>query len=159
MESTSVQVNNLATDSNGSAYNLLTVSEQVLKYQMGMDLNQPIVLTDTVTENRKQESVKLLTEQEQYERVPEYNVLMTSLKLNEFNLKRYQLAAIPTLNGFWSYGSNYGAEELRNLYIFDRYWSSSILGLQLNVPIFNGFLRTNQVTEARLNIEKIKKQY
>ncbi len=43
VERTSVQVNNLATDSIRIG-NMLTVSEQVLKYQIGMDINQPIVL-------------------------------------------------------------------------------------------------------------------
>ena len=155
VERTSVQVNNLATDSI-RINNMLTVSEQVLKYQMGMNINEPIILTDTMTEDRKQEAVQLLNEQEEYERVPEYSVLTTSLKLNEFNLQRYKLAALPTLNGFWAYGANYGGEEAEKLFIFNRYWSSSTLGLQLNVPIFNGFMRTNQVTEAKLNIEKTR---
>ena len=40
------------------------------------------------------------------------------------------------------------------MYQFNKYWSSSTIGLQLNVPIFNGFMRANQVTEAKLNVEK-----
>ncbi len=47
-------------------------------------------------------------------------------------------------------------QKFDNLFNFNRYWASSIIGVQLNVPIFNGFMRTNQVTEARLNIEKSK---
>src|SRR6185437_9269396 len=31
----------------------------------------------------------------------------------------------------------------------------SLVGIQLNVPIFNGLQRTNQVREAKLNIEKV----
>ena len=155
VERTSVQVNNLATDSIRIG-NLLTVSEQMLKYQMGMDLGTAIVLTDTALEERKQNTLDLLNEQEQYERIPEFNVAKTALKLNEFNLKRYQLQAYPSLNGFWGYGSNYGAEKFGPLLNFDRYWANSTLGLTLTVPIFNGFMRQNQVTEAKLNIEKSK---
>ena len=149
VERTSVQVNNLATDSIRIG-NLLTVSEQMLKYQMGMDITKPIVLTDTALEERKQNTLNLLNEQEQYERVPEFNVVNTSLKLNEYNLKRYQMQGLPSLSGFWGYGSNYGAAT------FSRYWANSTLGLTLTMPIFNGFMRQNQVTEAKLNIEKSK---
>ena len=39
---------------------------------------------------------------------------------------------------------------------FSNYAFNSVVGLQLNVPIFNGFMRTNQVSEAKLNIEKSK---
>ena len=155
VERTKVQVLNLATDSL-KVGNLLTVSEQMLKYQMGMDLGKEIILTDTVVDNRKQEALSLLSTEEQYDRVPEYNVLNTTLILNQYNLKRYQLTAIPTLNAFGAMGYNYGANKLENVMSFSNYAFNSVVGLQLNVPIFNGFMRTNQVSEAKLNIEKSK---
>ena len=155
VDRTKVQVLNLATDS-VKVGNLLTVSEQMLKYQMGMDLGKEIILTDTVVDNRKQEALSLLSTEEQYDRVPEYNVLNTTLILNQYNLKRYQLTAIPTLNAFGAMGYNYGANKLENVMSFSNYAFNSVVGLQLNVPIFNGFMRTNQVSEAKLNIEKSK---
>ena len=153
VERTSVQVNNLATDSIRIS-NGLTLAEQVLKYQMGMDINAPIVLTDTVIDSHKMSAIKLLGNDENYERVPEYGLATIGLQLNEYNLKRYRLSALPSLSGFWSYGSNYGSIYARDLFSFDKYWSSSTLGLSLNVPIFNGFIRVNQVKEAQLNVEK-----
>ena len=155
VERTSVQVNNLASDSI-SIGNLLTTSEQMLKYQMGMDLNTPIVLTDTVLEERKQNTIALLNEDEHYERIPEFNVLNTSEKLNEFNLKRYQLTAIPTFNVFGTMGYNYGANKFNDIVSLSNYAFYSMVGLQMNVPIYNGSLRHHQVTEAKLNIEKSK---
>ncbi|MCW3122863.1 MAG: TolC family protein [Flavipsychrobacter sp.] len=153
VERTSVQVNNLATDSMRIG-NLLNVSEQMLKFQIGMDINTPIVLTDTSLEQRRQEALSLVATDKNYERVPEYNLMTTALRLNEFNLRRYKLAALPSLSGFWAYGANYGSNKFKDVLVFDKYWSSSTLGLSLNVPIFNGFMRKNQVTEAKLNVEK-----
>jgi len=155
VERVGVQVNNLASDSI-SIGNLLTTSEQMLKYQMGMDINTPIILTDTILEQRKQNTAQLLNEEESYNRIPEYNVASTALKLNEFNLKRYQLAAYPSLSAFWGYGSNYGEDRFSEVFNFNNYWANSTVGLTLTMPIFNGLLRQNQVTEARLNIEKSK---
>ncbi|MBA3827718.1 MAG: TolC family protein [Taibaiella sp.] len=156
VERTSVQVNNLANDSLRVA-NILATSEQMLKYQMGMDITTPIVLTDTNMAAQETEAMSLLNEDEDYNRVPEYNLLTIGLRLNEFNVKRYQLAALPTLNTFGNVGYNYSSNKFKDLlpggagYLF-----SSIVGLQLNVPIFSGFLRTNQLREAKLNVEKNK---
>lgn len=155
VERTSVQINNLATDSMKVA-NMLTVAEQVLKYNMGMEINTPIVLIDTNVERRNETSLELLGEKESYERIPDYNVLLTALKLNEFDLKRHRLSALPSISGFWSYGQNYGSDKFRNMFNFDWYAPSSILGIAINAPIFNGFMRQNQVREAKLNIEKTR---
>ena len=155
VERTSVQVNNLATDSINIG-NLLTTSEQMLKYQIGMDLNTRIVLTDTALEDRKQATMALLNEEENYERIPEFNVLNTSERLNEFNLKRYQMTAIPTFNVFGTAGYNYAADKFKDIMSFSNYAFYSMVGLQMNVPIYNGYLRHHQVTEAKLNIEKSK---
>jgi len=155
VERTSVQVNNLITDSMRIG-NLLTISEQVLKYQLGMEMGKKIILTDTAIEERKQRVLELLNEQEHYENLPEYNLVNTSIKLNEFNLERYKLAAIPTLSAYWAYGSNYGNIHFNPLWDFNKYLPSSTIGIQLNVPIFNGFMRQNQVTESKLNVEKAK---
>jgi outer membrane protein TolC len=153
VERTSVQVNNLATDSIRIG-NLLTTTEQVLKYQMGMDIKTSIVLTDTAVEDRKEATLALLNEQEQYDRVPEYNVLNTALKLSQYNVMRYKLAAIPSLSAFWAYGANYGSNKFNDVLVTNKYWASSTIGVQMNVPIFNGWLRTNQLKEAKLNVEK-----
>ena len=150
-----VQINNLATDSMRIA-NLLDVSEQVLKFQIGMELNKRIVLTDTVVSDRKETTMSLVNEPEHYENVLTYQQLKMALKLNEYNLNRYEMSALPTLSAFWAYGSNYGALHAGDLKSFDKWLPNSTIGLSLTVPIFNGFLRKNQVTEAKLNIEKTK---
>jgi outer membrane protein TolC len=154
VERTSVQVNNLATDSIRIA-NLLTVSEDVLKYQIGLGMDVAIVLTDTAIEQHKTDALGLLAEEKNYERIPEYNVAATVVKLNEYNLKRYKYSALPTVNVFWAYGTNYGSDKFEH--IFDKlykYELNSVFGLQINLPIYNGGMRMQQVRESMLNIEK-----
>ena len=155
VQRTSVQVNNLASDSIRIG-NMLKVSEDVLKYQIGMSMSTQIVLIDTNVETRRQAAIELLAVEGNYERVPEYNLLTTTLKLNEFNLKRYQLTALPSISAFGAAGYNYGSEKINDIFKFPNYLFNSTVGLQLNVPIFNGALRVNQVREAKLNIEKSK---
>jgi outer membrane protein len=153
VERTTVQINNLATDSM-KVQNLLTFSEQLLKYQIGMDINTPIVLTDTNLEERKRESAELLAEQKNYEKIPTYELLQTQLKLNDFNIKRFKLTAYPSLVAIGSMGYSYSANNFSDIAKFSQYPFNSMIGLQLNVPIYNGHLRIHQLKEAQLTREK-----
>jgi len=105
-------------------------------------------------EQRRHAALDLLEQQENYDRIPEYNVVNTALKLNEYNLKRYQLTALPSLSAFGAMGVNYGSDKFSDMGKFNDYLFNSTIGIQLNMPIFNGALRVNQVREAKLNIEK-----
>jgi outer membrane protein TolC len=128
----------------------------MLKYQLGMDINAQIILTDTSIEKNTAQLVQLVTEKGSYERVPEYTVLMNALKLNEYDLKRYKLAALPTLAGFTSRGVNFGASTFSGITQLDKYIEYYNGGLSLTVPLFNGFARQYQVREAKLKIEKTR---
>lgn len=153
VERTSVQVNNLATDSIriGGA---LEITEQLLKYQIGMDINTPIVLTDTNIEARQSEIAALIDQNVDYNSIPSYGLLLTQLKLNEYNVQRYKLAALPSLSAFINAGSNYAHNDLSEVLKTDNYYSNFLIGVQLNIPIFNGMMRVNQLKEAKLNVEK-----
>lgn len=153
VERTAVQINNLATDSARIA-NLAVLTEQVLKYQMGMDIEAPITLTDRNLDGHVESALKLLDSEKNYANVPEYNLTLTGLKLNEYNLKRYRMAALPQLIAIGSYGRNYAENNFNNVFIGKRYGEYSLFGLQLNQTIFSGFKRTKQIKETKLNIEK-----
>jgi len=154
VDRTNVQINNLAADSMRIA-NLLDVSEQLLKYQMGMDIKQPVVLTDTALESHVLQASTLSEQSSEYSSRTEFSLLQTQLKLNNYNLKRYRYAGLPSLSAFGNMGYNYSTNNFKGVFSSAYVWSSYV-GLQLNVPIFNGLLRTNQVREAQLNIEKTK---
>jgi len=152
---TNVQVNNLATDSLRIA-NLLTVSEQLLKYQMGMDINRPIVLTDTSVEDNINTAMSLTARQIDYSMRTEYSLLNTQQKLNEFNLRRYRYSGIPSLNAFGSAGYNYANPKFANMFVPGNYVFNSLIGVTLNVPIFSGFMQKNLIREVKLNMDKVR---
>lgn len=152
VDRTDVQINNLATDSLRIG-NLLTLSEQLLKYRIGMDINQPIVLTDTVVETTITEAQSLLNTDVDYSNRTDYNLLQTQMKLNEYDLKRYKLAGLPTLSAFLSAGYLYSNDEFRELFL-KKYPFNSMVGLQLSVPVFDGLQRHYRVKQAKLTLEK-----
>ncbi|MEI8279813.1 MAG: TolC family protein [Bacteroidota bacterium] len=153
VDRTNVQVNNLATDSLRIS-NMLTLSRQLLKYQIGMDINQHIVLTDTAIDEHLLQASTLVNEQLDYSRRTEYNLNRTQLKLYEYNVKRYKLTALPSIAAFGAMGYNYGQFTFGDVMKFSQYAFNSMAGLQINVPIYNGKLRQYQLKEAQLNVEK-----
>ena len=153
VERSQVQENNLETDSLRTV-SLLITSQQALKYAMGMEIDQPITLTDTAVLSNISAATDLLNEQLDYRNLTQYRLLEKQQLLNQYDLKRYKLAALPTLSIYNTSGYNYSSDRLSEVLRPSNYLFNSVVGIQLSVPIFNGFLRQNQVKAAKITIEK-----
>ena len=145
-----VQVNNLTTDSL-RVHSMLDISMQMLKYQMGLPDDQLIVLTDTSVEEQIKDAQLLLLDELNFSNRADYNLLQTQMKLREYDLKRYRFAGLPSLGAFGTAAYTYSSNEFSDLfnkpYIF---WS--MIGLQLNVPIFDGLQRHNKAKQAKISM-------
>lgn len=145
-----VTLNNLKTQQT-TVKQLLDVAYMSLKFQMGMDVNQEIELTDEL--NDEQLGAELLTHIFDFENRVEYQMLKTSDKLLSYDLKRYKLGGLPTLAAF----GNYGYILYNNADLFakgDKWQDQAMVGVQLTVPLFDGFQRRNKVKQARYAYEK-----
>jgi outer membrane protein len=152
---TQVQVNNLATDSIRVG-SLLVLSEQLLKYQMGMPASERIVLTDTALARNADQALSLLATEADHTKRIEFGLLQSQLRLNEFELKRQKLSSLPTLSLFGNATYTYSANEFNEVFKPANYIFYSMVGASLNVPIFNGFQRRYRMKQAMLNIEKVR---
>lgn len=147
-----VQLSNLQSDSIG-LNSMIEVSEKMLKFTMGMDLNTPIVLTDDNMIDNTDAASAILLREENYESRLSYQLANTALKLQQYDLKRYRFEGIPTLAAFGSAGYNRAGDKITDL-TNKPYPGFSLVGLQLNVPIFDGLQRRNRVKAAKLKVEK-----
>lgn len=155
VDRTNVQINNLESDSIRIG-SLIALNEQLLKYTLGMDIAQPIVLTDTSVEAKVAEaSAMLLNTDADYNDRTEFGILQTTLRLHQFDLKRHRLSALPSLVGFASAGYNYSTNNFSDIFN-KQYVFYSMYGLKLSVPVFDGFQRHNRAKQAKINIEKTK---
>lgn len=147
-----VQLNNLQSDSIGLV-NTIELTEKMLKYTIGMDLNTPIVLTDVAMVENTENASALLLREESYENRLEYRMAATAITLQKYDLKRYRFEGLPTLAAFGSAGYNRSANKFDDL-INKPYPGFSLVGLQLNIPIFDGLQRRNRVKAAEIKVEK-----
>lgn len=145
-----VQVNNLASDSL-KVHSMLDISMQMLKYQMGLENEMNIQLTDTSIEEQIEDAEMLMLRDLNFANRTDYNLLQTQLKLNEYDLKRHKLSGLPSLAVFgsaaYTYASNTFADVFDKQYIF-----YSLVGVQLNIPIFDGLQRHNRVKQAKISV-------
>ncbi len=123
-----------------------------LKFQMGYPQEQAIDVTDDL------KTLLTIPEQEDLEGPVDYNsrseyaVVQSGITLNELNIQRYKDGYLPQLVAFGSYGVNWQGDTFK-----DGTWNdNALIGLQLNVPIFDGFQKKAQIERARLQLESVK---
>jgi outer membrane protein len=151
----SVQIANLETEKK-RVQNDIAKGNVALKLLMGMPIKDNLVLTDTLSDSQIKEGILEATTYNYSDR-PEYEYAELGKKLNEFNIKRYQLSRIPTVSLTGSYSKN----AMRNKFDFfgkGDWFTFSAITLRISVPIFNGFAIQSRVDKARLELQKTENQ-
>ena len=145
-----VQINNLLATRNTIA-NAITISYAALKLSLGLSQQDTVVLKEELTT----ESVKqgLLDESFRYEDRAVIRQLENVRKLQELDVKRYRLGNLPTV----ALGANYTLNAQGQQFFTNpnTIWiNSAYVGLNITVPIFDGFQRRYKVLQAELNVQK-----
>jgi outer membrane protein len=132
---------------------LLVLNYQLLKFQMGMPIAENLILKDKLVDVKLEENAAdLSTDTTFYKNRVEYGLFETQVRLNDFDVKRRKAAFLPTLNAIGNFTSSYQNNGFNNLYRNN--FPASYVGLRLNVPIFNGFQRTNQLRQTQITAQK-----
>lgn len=127
-----------------------------LKYLMGMPVKTDLVLTDSLSDETIKEDI--LTDSVRYEDRKEFQLLQTQIKLNKYDIKRHQFTYIPTV----SLTGNYSRNAQRNSFDFFKsgrdWFTITYIGLNLNIPIFDGFAKDSRIKAARLALQQTENQ-
>ncbi len=147
-----VQLNNLKVEKI-KIDNQLEAGNAGLKFLINMPQKEVLVLIDTVSETSLKENI--LDEKYDYNNRKEIQLLNIASKLGEYNIKRYKLSKIPTVAAFASYQKN-AQRTTFDLFGKGDWFTTSLVGLKLSIPIFDGFARKSKIEKARLDLEKTK---
>ena len=149
-----VSINNIVSDSIKVA-KIISLTKQMLKYQLGLDMNMTIELTDRDVENEIADSKNLLLQESTYGDRTEFMLLQSQLNLYQYDLKRHRLSALPTVAAFGSAAYTYQTNTFDDL-LDKQYIFYSLIGLQVNVPIFDGWQRRSRVKQAKISVQKTR---
>jgi outer membrane protein len=128
------------------------ISMMILKLQMGINANDSIVLTDELSKMYEGSKAIVAETTVDYSKRTEYQLINQQIILNTYDKKRYQFGYAPTLSAIVSTQRNAFSEDfstLSNTWYPGTYW-----GLNLNLPIFNGFRKSAQIQQSSINIAK-----
>jgi outer membrane protein TolC len=147
-----VQYNNLITDRENTI-RLLGLNYQLLKFQMGMPIENELLLKDKLDDVKLDDNVADIgADTTFYKSRIEYGLLETQKKLNEYDVRRKKGQFLPKLTANANYTSSYQNNGFGNLYKTN--FPSSYIGLTLNIPIFTGFQHTNQLRQSQITVLK-----
>jgi len=146
---------NTLSNSLKSAGSQIKIAKKILKYQLGLDLETDIKLTDNLEDIIKQVNPGVtLTEPFQVINNIEYKLSATQEKLAYLNLKRQKYNYLPNLS--LVYNNQWMAmRDKFDFFNYDKRWYySSMLGFSLNLPIFSSGMRKSQVSELKIDYQK-----
>ncbi len=144
----------LATISNSlnNTQRVLTISEQILKINLGLETNDALELTDNL-EQLTQNNYNLNVLTKNFDQTSN-----TDYKLGELNQEQMRLLMMqernknyPTLYGNVNFGYNAFSNEFSFLNADQRWLNFSSINLGLNVPIFSSFGRRSKLKQAKLD--------
>ncbi len=132
---------------------LRMISDNFLKFTMGIPSSETISLTDSlevmVGYGNDSSIVNQIFDVNAH---IDFLIALNNQDLQELNLKNTKAAFMPTLNGFFQYQQNY---QYNDLSLGSDYWfPTSVWGLQLNIPIFSSGERMYVKQQADLNWQK-----
>lgn len=122
-----------------------------LKVLMGMPVKDSLRLTDTLTYDMIRDA--MLSDDYKYTDRHDFQLLQVTKKLNEYDIRRYKLMYIPTAN----FTANYSQNQFSNKFDLTQkgtWFPSAYIGLNISVPIFDGFYKDANIKQAKLKLRQ-----
>jgi outer membrane protein TolC len=146
--------------------NNLQVSKNLLKFQMGLQLDNKIVLTDDLDKLMDRLDKDLLfTATFDYRKNIDYRILQNKQKLATLGLKREKSRYIPSLHAFFSL-SKTAQRNTWNFFSGDGDWkpleqsqgwyNSTVFGVKMNIPLWSSGSRMAKVQQSKLKLKQLE---
>lgn len=151
-----VQRNNTYTQVQRSL-TALDISKQILKLQMGMPMEYELILAESLEElSTKEEMLNLLGE-DGVERV-ELEQVATQLTLAGLDLKNNHSQYMPRINFVGNARRSGAGNDLDRVFSQVNWFGSSLIGVSMSVPIFDGFAKAARIQKNRVQINQLENQ-
>ncbi|QJD97814.1 TolC family protein [Mucilaginibacter robiniae] len=122
-----------------------------LKQVMGFTPYQRLTLTYDSTKFEKEAVIDTNQRLEVNNRI-EFRLLQTQKSLQNLNVSYYKYGFLPSLSAFGTYNLIYFNDRFTSLY--NNAYPTSLAGLSLSLPIFQGTKRLQNLSKARLQVER-----
>jgi len=129
------------------------VALSALKNTIGYPIGDPLVVVDDLEEMKK-EAEQLLAMEPKPSQRPEVALIDQAIRMSELNVKLNKAGYLPSLRAFGTVQQQYQGDDFET-----GFWApAAFVGLNLNVPIFDGLNKKAKIQRARLELEKTRNQ-
>jgi outer membrane protein TolC len=146
-----VTYNNLVTEAS-NVQRLMDLSLVLLKYQMGMDQAATLVLSDKLADLTFTPAEQPRSRFDYRNRI-EYQLMEQNLAGQHLMWKAERIGYLPTIALFATASAQRQSNEF-DIFGNNRWFPIGIIGLQVNMPIFDGLQRHNRMQYAHIGILK-----
>ena len=133
---------------------LFALSDALLKFQMGYDINNSIIISDSLDINNLPSSNLIESGKSNVSSRIEYQTIENSIKLQELDLKRNRYSILPTVAFYSSLSATNLRNEFREISWSNRWYPTGVFGISVNQPIFSGFQKKYKTDQVALNLQK-----
>jgi len=149
-----VQANNLRTEQQNVA-RLQELALVLLKFQMGYPLDQPLALSEKLAKLNFLESyITEVTRPFAYTNRIEYSTLETQRELQVLDVRNVRQSYLPQVSFSGNYGYFNGRQNIAR-FITRAWFPAGSIGLNVNIPIFDGFARRYKLAQSRNTLLKV----
>lgn len=131
------------------------ISENLLKFQMGVPIEKEIELTESLNDFTNESSI-LETQNAAFtlEENSDYIILSKQMELDQLNVKNERADSYPSLVAFFTHNQ----QAMRNEFNFfdsnENWFPTTLWGLTLNIPITSSGQRIFQTQQAKLQVKQ-----
>ncbi len=134
---------------------LKKVAYQMLNITLGIDLNSKTILKDNLeTLTGENIVLDLLNTDENIENIIDYRIAFNDKTSKELLLKLEKSKFLPNLSAFVNGGYAGYNQDFGFLNNNQKWFGSSLFGVNMNIPIFSSFGRSAATQRAKINLEK-----
>jgi outer membrane protein TolC len=137
--------------------NAIAISKSLLKNTIGLPIADEVVLTEQLDIQALQAMLLENPDNFNYENRSEIGLLNTARKLQEIDLRRQKYAYLPSVSAFYQL-QRAGQRNPDFALPGESPWfwfTTGLVGLSVNQPIFDGFQARHRISQAELKILKV----
>ncbi|MBC7524983.1 MAG: TolC family protein [Flavobacterium sp.] len=140
---------------------LKEISLKMLKINLGIAIEDDLILTDKLDDLTKNNMDLALTSQAtnaDFSAKNNINYIITEnfVQQRTLELKLQKSKALPTLAAGLNYGANSYSDSFHFINSNQRWFNYSNLGVNLSIPIFSSFARSARTQQANISLDKAK---
>lgn len=137
-----------------NAKRMNTISYKMLNIALGNKIERKIELSNTLESlTTKHTDLSLLTENFNLSNHIDYRIAENDRESKRLLMQLERSKALPRLSAFINYGANANSNSFTFLNGDQEWFKSSLLGVNLNIPIFSSFGRRAKTRQAKIALE------